>query len=76
MHVAFGYDETGSPIQEQLDVLSEVFEYISQGMPVRQASEYLSLKTGRYISHVGLGKKWAKEKEARQQKEYEGESHL
>jgi len=63
MHVAYGYEADGSPVQEQLDGLKEVYEYISQGMPVRQASEYLSTLTGRYISHVGLGKKYKNEYE-------------
>ena len=72
MHIAYGYDSEGNTIQEQLEGLEEVYEYISQGMSVREASSYLTQKTDRYISHVGLGKKFKAYVKREQERATEG----
>jgi hypothetical protein len=41
------------PIQSELDALNEARKYI-KNCSYREVSQWLTKKTGRYISHVGL----------------------
>ena len=63
--IPFGYklsDDTDyiEPIQEQLDALKQAINYL-ENCSYREVANWLCLKTGRPISHVGLKKiadKW------------------
>ena len=64
--VPFGYrlDENDSdilrPIPQQLDALEQARRYVKQ-YSYREVSNWLSTRTERYISHVGLRKRLAHE---------------
>jgi hypothetical protein len=66
--IPFGYiqDEEDrdllQPIPDQLNALQEAREYISQ-YSYREVANWLSTNTNRYISHVGLRKRLANEKQ-------------
>ena len=70
--VPFGYklDENDSdilrPIPEQLDALEQARRYIKQ-YSYREVSNWLSTRTERYISHVGLRKRLAHEQHRKRQ---------
>ena len=70
--VPFGYklDENDSyilrPISEQLDVLEQARKYIKQ-YSYREVANWLSTRTERYISHVGLRKRLAHEQQRKRQ---------
>jgi hypothetical protein len=42
------------PIDEQLDTLEEAKKYIKQGCTLRDTAKWLSARTGRSLSYVGL----------------------
>jgi hypothetical protein len=44
------------PIPAELDALREALKYLKNGHPYREVATWLSKKTGRSISHVGLRK--------------------
>ena len=66
--IPFGYKQDEEdrdllqPIPDQLNALQEAREYISQ-YSYREVSNWLSINTNRYISHVGLRKRLANEKQ-------------
>ena len=70
--VPFGYklDENDPyilrPIPEELDALEQARKYIKQ-YSYREVSNWLSKRTERYISHVGLRKRLAHEKQRKKQ---------
>ena len=70
--IPFGYiqDEEDrdllQPIPDQLNALQEAREYISQ-YSYREVANWLSTNTNRYISHVGLRKRLANEKQRKNQ---------
>jgi len=58
--IPFGYklaDDTNyiQPVQEELDALEEAKEYLNN-CSYREVARWLSLKTGRSITHTGLRK--------------------
>ena len=70
--VPFGYklDENDSdilrPIPQQLDALEQARRYVKQ-YSYREVSNWLSTRTERYISHVGLRKRLAHEQHRKRQ---------
>ena len=59
--IPFGFKESSTPgylepIKEELDALNQAREY-SKTCSLRETASWLSRKTGRYISHVGLKKR-------------------
>ena len=59
--IPFGYDldkDTNQliPIEGQLEALEETKQFVtSKAFSLREGVEYLYFKTGRSLSHVGLG---------------------
>ena len=70
--VPFGYrlDENDSdilrPVIEQLDALEQARKYIKQ-YSYREVANWISTRTERYISHVGLRKRLAHEQHRKRQ---------
>jgi hypothetical protein len=59
--IPFGFKQSQDPdylepIKEELDALRQAREY-SKTCSLRETASWLSRKTGRYISHVGLKKR-------------------
>ena len=60
--IPFGYEldsdnTTLKPVQDELDAIKIVAELIKKsGLSLREGSEWVTYKTGRSISHVGLKK--------------------
>ena len=62
--VPFGFKQSEDPnylepIKEELDALKQAREY-SKTCSLRETAQWLHRKTGRYISHVGLRKRLAR----------------
>ena len=62
--IPFGFKQSEDPdylepIREELDALRQAREY-SKTCSVRETAQWLHRKTGRYISHVGLKKRLAR----------------
>ena len=62
--IPFGFKQTQDPnylepIREELDALRQAKEY-SKTCSLRETAQWLHRKTGRYISHVGLKKRLAR----------------
>ena len=62
--IPFGFKQSQDPdylepIKEELDALRQAREY-SKTCSLRETASWLSRKTGRYISHVGLKKRLAR----------------
>ena len=62
--VPFGFKKSSDPdylepIKEELDALNQAREY-SKTCSLRETAQWLHRKTGRYISHVGLRKRLAR----------------
>ena len=62
--IPFGFRQSQDPnylepIKEELDALRQAKEY-SKTCSLRETAQWLHRKTGRYISHVGLRKRLAK----------------
>ena len=62
--IPFGFKQADNPeylepIREELDALNQAREY-SKTCSLRETASWLHRKTGRYISHVGLRKRLAK----------------
>ena len=60
--VPFGFKQSEDPnylepIKEELDALKQAKEY-SKTCSLRETAQWLHRKTGRYISHVGLKKRF------------------
>ena len=60
--VPFGFKQSSDPdyiepIKEELDALKQAKEY-SKTCSLRETASWLHRKTGRYISHVGLKKRF------------------
>ena len=62
--IPFGFKQSEDPdylepIKEELDALKQAREY-SKTCSLRETAQWLHRKTGRYISHVGLRKRLAR----------------
>ena len=62
--IPFGFKQSQDPnyiepIKEELDALRQAEEY-SKTCSLRETAQWLHRKTGRYISHVGLRKRLAR----------------
>ena len=62
--IPFGFKQSDNPeylepIKEELDALKQAREY-SKTCSLRETASWLHRKTGRYISHVGLKKRLAR----------------
>ena len=62
--IPFGFKQSQDPdyiepIREELDALNQAREY-SKTCSLRETAQWLHRKTGRYISHVGLRKRLAR----------------
>ena len=62
--IPFGFKQSSDPnylepIKEELDALGQAREY-SKTCSLRETAQWLHRKTGRYISHVGLKKRLAR----------------
>ena len=62
--IPFGFKQSEDPnylepIREELDALKQAREY-SKTCSLRETAQWLHRKTGRYISHVGLRKRLAR----------------
>ena len=62
--IPFGFSQSQDPnylepIREELDALRQAKEY-SKTCSLRETAQWLHRKTGRYISHVGLRKRLAR----------------
>ena len=62
--IPFGFKQSENPdylepIKEELDALRQAKEY-SKTRSLRETASWLHRKTGRYISHVGLRKRLAR----------------
>ena len=62
--ITFGFKQSEDPdylepIREELDALRQAREY-SKTCALRETAQWLHRKTGRYISHVGLKKRLAR----------------
>ena len=62
--IPFGFKQSQDPeylepIKEELDALNQAREY-SKTCSLRETASWLHRKTGRYISHVGLKKRLAR----------------
>ena len=60
--VPFGFKESSTPgylepVREELDALNQAKDYL-KNCSLRETASWLSRKTGRYISHVGLKKRF------------------
>ena len=70
--VPFGYKQNEDdpdildPIPTELDLLEKARQYVNQ-YSYREVSNWLSTQTGRYISHVGLRKRLANERQRKNQ---------
>ena len=60
--IPFGYEldsdnRTLKPVQDELDAIKTVSDLIkNNGLSLREGSEWVTYKTGRSLSHVGLKK--------------------
>ena len=59
--IPFGFKQSSDPkylepIREELDALNQAKDYL-KNCSLRETASWLSRKTGRYISHVGLKKR-------------------
>ena len=62
--IPFGFKQAEDPnylepVREELDALKQAKEY-SKTCSLRETAQWLHRKTGRYISHVGLRKRFAR----------------
>ena len=62
--IPFGFKQAQDPdylepVKEELDALKQAREY-SKTCSLRETAQWLHRKTGRYISHVGLRKRLAR----------------
>ena len=62
--IPFGFKQSQDPnyiepVKEELDALRQAREY-SKPCSLRETAQWLHRKTGRYISHVGLRKRLAR----------------
>ena len=62
--IPFGFKQSQDPnylepVREELDALRQAKEY-SKTCSLRESAQWLHRKTGRYISHVGLRKRLAR----------------
>ena len=62
--IPFGFKQSNDPnylepVKEELDALRQAEEY-SKTCSLRETAQWLHRKTGRYISHVGLKKRLAR----------------
>jgi hypothetical protein len=70
-HIPFGYEQDPDdsdillPIPEQLEALEKGKQFIYNGYSLRQVAQWLTDETGRYISHVGLKKRFEIESKRR-----------
>ena len=76
--IPFGFKQSQDPdylepIKEELDALRQAREY-SKTCSLRETASWLHRKTGRYISHVGLKKRLARNSTSETQEDNSKES--
>ena len=76
--IPFGFKQSQDPnylepIKEELDALRQAREY-SKTCSLRETASWLHRKTGRYISHVGLKKRLARNTTSETQEDNSKES--
>jgi len=76
--IPFGFKQSQDPeylepIKEELDALRQAKEY-SKTCSLRETASWLHRKTGRYISHVGLKKRLARNSTSETKKDNSKES--
>ena len=76
--IPFGFKQSSDPnylepIKEELDALNQAREY-SKTCSLRETASWLHRKTGRYISHVGLKKRLARNSTSETQEDNSKES--
>ena len=76
--IPFGFKQSQDPdylepIKEELDALRQAREY-SKTCSLRETAQWLHRKTGRYISHVGLKKRLARNTTSETQEDNSKES--
>ncbi len=76
--IPFGFKQSQDPdyiepIKEELDALRQAREY-SKTCSLRETAQWLHRKTGRYISHVGLRKRLARNSTTETEKNSSAES--
>lgn len=74
----FGYKDSNDagyiePVREELDALRQAKEYLKT-CSLRETANWLHRKTGRYISHVGLKKRLARNTTSETQEDNSKES--
>ena len=76
--IPFGFKQSNDPdylepVKEELDALRQAREY-SKTCSLRETASWLHRKTGRYISHVGLRKRLARNSTSETQEDNSKES--
>ena len=76
--IPFGFKQSQDPdyiepVREELDALKQAREY-SKTCSLRETAQWLHRKTGRYISHVGLRKRLARNSTTETQEDNKTES--
>ena len=76
--VPFGFKESSTPgylepVKEELDALNQAKDYL-KNCSLRETASWLHRKTGRYISHVGLKKRLARNTTSETQEDNSKES--
>ena len=76
--IPFGFKQSQDPeyiepVKEELDALKQAKEY-SKTCSLRETAQWLHRKTGRYISHVGLRKRLARNSTTETEKDNTTES--
>ena len=76
--VPFGFKESNTPgylepVKEELDALNQAKDYL-KNCSLRETASWLHRKTGRYISHVGLKKRLARNTTSETQEDNSKES--
>ena len=76
--VPFGFKESNTPgylepVKEELEALNQAKDYL-KNCSLRETASWLHRKTGRYISHVGLKKRLARNTTSETQEDNSKES--
>ena len=76
--VPFGFKESSTPgylepVREELEALNQAKDYL-KNCSLRETASWLHRKTGRYISHVGLKKRLARNTTSETQEDNSKES--
>ena len=76
--IPFGFKQSSDPdyiepVREELDALNQAKDYL-KNCSLRETASWLHRKTGRYISHVGLKKRLARNTTSETQEDNSKES--